>query len=247
MIDSSYNDTYISDMSGDKLHPAHNNICSFFFDPLRNYGVQQNANVQYVNSRGETFMTSYIHFTFDSLYRTYKSLGLDLENIGRFGAKKVEHLKLMNKIIRSSAQSLASYKMVADAIQYSQRYNKKYTGENEINFRSGESAYFSSMMYYKQFSESSFLPNIQYHIGPFSDVPIDHYIASQRSLNTNTLAEFNESATSNRLKLRENLVLTCVSDRLVEFIFNENNTYELIIVRKSDGKTFRKNLDLNNL
>ena len=103
------------------------------------------------------------------------------------------------------------------------------------------------MMYYKQFSEYNFLPNIQYHIGPFSDVPIDHYIASQRSLNKNTLAEFNESATSNKLEPRENLVLTCVSDRLVEFIFNENNTYELIIVRKSDGKTFRKNLDLNNL
>ena len=246
--DSSYNDTFISDMSGDKLHPANNNICSFFFDPLRNYGVKQNASLKFADKPGVLYQT-YVHFTFDSLYIDYRSLGLDLKDIGPFSnpEHREDHLKLMNKIIRNSTQSLTSYERISDKIQYSQRYNKKYIGANEINFRSGESAYFSSMMQYIPFITPDFKPNLDHNIGAFSNVSIDNYVASQRSLNKNTLKEFNEPENSTMLKRREDKVLECVSDRLTEFIFNENNTYELIIVRKGDGKTLIKSLDFKHL
>jgi hypothetical protein len=121
----------------------------------------------------------------------------------------------------------------------------------EVYYRSGESAYFSSMISNDHFPSNCFDPAVQQYtknVSSLSCINFDQYVAAQRSLNKNLnlnyeYGESSETFCDNRI----NVVKNYVCEEMNKFIFNENNVFELVCVDTRTGRAKSKILQLNQI
>lgn len=248
--------TYISDLSADKLHPAGNNISVSFFDPKRSKGweVKQNP------------VGSEQYFKWFKLYMGQIENGE--ENYCIDGRKtnstlyNTSHKQEFYDIMIEDVLMHSSYDAWHPMIQCSKR--KKLVEPNEpnaagyenekcvINFRSGESAYFSGMVPCC-FPDSCFSDK---HLGWGSHAEYigagpyhtyDAYVTMNRCLNAfnkDIDIETNEPEYGEYVTERNNVMQNYISHILYNFIFNPSNTFELVYVEKSTGLMKSKKLNI---
>ena len=120
-----------------------------------------------------------------------------------------------------------------------------------MNYRSGESAYFSGMIYNDLFPSNCFSQDSSSYtrnISSLSCVNFNQYVAAQRSLNKNI--NLNEEYGDNSETLcdnRINVVKNYVCEEMKKFIFGENNVFELVSIDRRTGRTKSKILSLNQI
>lgn len=240
---------YISDMACDKLHTSINNYSSAFFDPYRCNG--------YITSVIDSdlypfhfFKFEYSFNGFDDIYHYY-CIG---KNISKNYSVDVDRL-LLNEIINDS-HSIYGYEHSNNKssliIQCSKNPNVSSSCRYcEVHYRSGESAYFSSMISNDHFPSNCFNQAVKQYtknISSLSCVTFDQYVAAQRSLNKklNLNYEYGDSSETfcnNRI----NVVKNYVCEEMNKFIFNENNVFELVCVDTRTGRAKSKLLSLNQI
>lgn len=238
---------YISDMACDKLHPSINNYSSAFFDPYRNNG--------YITSVMDSSSSYPFHFfmfeySFNRLSDIYNDYFCIVKNI-----TKTEDSSILDKIIAAS-KNYYNYPYSSNSsstiIQYSKNPNVSSScGYCEVHYRSGESAYFSSMISNDHFPSNCFNQAVQKYtkdISSLSCINFDQYVAAQRSLNKNLnlndeYSESSETFCDNRI----NVVKNYVCEEMNKFIFNENNVFELVCVDTRTGRAKSKILQLNQI
>ena len=233
-----YKSYFISDMSCDKLHPSINNYSSSFFDPLRCQGYITNA----MDRNFYPFHLSI--FEFHKERNNYICVGKNITQTSLNSDIIDEIINVSNTYYASSFNSASSI------IQYSKNPNvtSEY-GECEVHFRSGESAYFSGMIYSDHFPSNCFNTNVGSYtknISSLARVTFDQYIAAQRSLNHNLINETGETDPTfctNRI----NIVKNYVCEEMDKFIFNDNNVFELICIDNRTGRTRSKIFPLTQL
>ena len=241
---------YISDMACDKLHPSINNYSSAFFDPYRCNG--------YITSVIDNDSFPFHFFMFKYSSNNYLNIDNNYYCIGTNITKKdiiSVNSKILNEIILASKRNYNNLYISSASsriIQYSKNTNinspcKSY----EVRYRSGESAYFSSMISDDHFPTNCFnpyAPQQTKHIASLSCNTFDEYVASQRSLNKKLdlnyeYGEQSETFCDNRI----NVVKNYVCEEMNKFIFNENNVFELVCVDTRTGRTKSKILPLNQI
>ena len=241
---------YISDMACDKLHPSINNYSSAFFDPYRCNG--------YITSVIDNDSFPFHFFMFKYSSNNYLNIDNNYYCIGTNITKKdiiSVNSKILNEIILASKRNYNTLYISSASsriIQYSKNTNinspcKSY----EVRYRSGESAYFSSMISDDHFPTNCFnpyAPQQTKHIASLSCNTFDEYVASQRSLNKKLdlnyeYGEQSETFCDNRI----NVVKNYVCEEMNKFIFNENNVFELVCVDTRTGRTKSKILPLNQI
>jgi len=240
---------YISDMACDKLHPSINNYSSAFFDPYRNNG--------YITSvkDGDSYPFHFFMFERKSnkfgFYDDYCCIGQNITKIDSIKAN------ILNKISLASWNRYSSTDIInpnSTIIQYSKNPNVSSScGYCEVHYRSGESAYFSSMISNDHFPSNCFNTDASIYtkeISSLSCVNFEQYVAAQRSLNKELDLdyEYNESdKTFSNCNNRINVVKNYVCEEMNKFIFNENNVFELVCVDTRTGRTKSKILSLNQI
>jgi hypothetical protein len=138
------------------------------------------------------------------------------------------------------------YVSSSDVIQYSKDpvVSDTYC---RVNFRSGESAYFSGMLSNTGFPSEDFETGNPYTkmLGSLSTNSFDQYVAAQRSLNpkVNEVRDSNDTYAAKRRKY----VMDYVCSEMNKFILNEDNVFELICIDKKSGRTRSKIYTLNQL
>ena len=229
LIDSSYGEFFLSDMACDKLHPSLNNYSSSFFDPYRNRG--------YLTSAIDSFGYPFHAFNFSYLNSKYIINGQNI--IGNS-----QNQTLLDQVLYKQENP---YTSSSDVIQYSK--NPVESGTYcRVNFRSGESAYFSGMLPDTIFSTTCFKNTASEYtksIGSLSSDTFDQYIAAQRSLNYN-INELEETVRTYVFR-RETTCQNYVCSEINKFIFNEDNVFELVCIDKQSGRTRSKIYTLNQL
>lgn len=242
---------YISDMACDKLHPSINNYSSAFFDPYRCNG--------YITSVIDNYSFPFHFFMFKYSVNNYLNIDDNYYCIGTNIATKKDIIsvdsKILNEIILASKRTYNSpYISIASStiIQYSKNPNINSSCKYcEVRYRSGESAYFSSMISDDHFPANCFNPYVLQrtkNIASLSCNTFDQYVASQRSLNKNLRLDYeygdsSETFCNNRI----NVVKNYVCEEMNKFIFNENNVFELVCVDTRTGRTKSKILPLNQI
>ena len=236
-------------MACDKLHPSINNYSSAFFDPYRCNG--------YITSVIDSdlypfhfFKFEYSFNGFDDIYHYY-CIG---KNISKNYSVDVDRL-LLNEIINDS-HSIYGYEHSNNKssliIQCSKNPNVSSSCRYcEVHYRSGESAYFSSMISNDHFPSNCFNQAVKQYtknISSLSCVTFDQYVAAQRSLNKklNLNYEYGDSSETfcdNRI----NVVKNYVCEEMNKFIFNENNVFELVCVDTRTGRAKSKLLSLDQI
>ena len=236
---------YISDMACDKLHPSINNYSSAFFDPYRNNG--------YITSVKDSDLYPFHFFMFKYSLVDYD----DYYCIGKNIAKNITSTNntILNYIISASKNCYNSIDInnpSSTIIQYSKNPNVNSPCEYcEVYYRSGESAYFSSMISNDHFPSNCFDSSVQQYtknVSSLSCINFDQYVAAQRSLNKNLnlnyeYGESSETFCDNRI----NVVKNYVCEEMNKFIFNENNVFELVCVDTRTGRAKSKILQLNQI
>ena len=244
---------YISDMACDKLHPSINNYSSAFFDPYRCNG--------YITSVIDNYSFPFHFFMFKYSFNNYLNIDNNYYCIGTNITKKdiiSVNSKILNEIILASKRNYNTlytlYMSNASSriIQYSKNPNINSSCKYcEVRYRSGESAYFSSMISDNHFPSNCFDPSALQQtkkIASLSCNTFDQYVASQRSLNKNLRLDYeygdsSETFCNNRI----NVVKNYVCEEMNKFIFNENNVFELVCVDTRTGRSKSKILQLNQI
>ena len=241
---------YISDMACDKLHPSINNYSSAFFDPYRCNG--------YITSVIDNYSFPFHFFMFKYSYTNYLNIDNNYYCIGTNITKKdiiSVNSKILNEIILASKRNYNTLYMSnasSRIIQYSKNPNINSSCKYcEVRYRSGESAYFSSMISDNHFPSNYFDPSALQQtkkIASLSCNTFDQYVAAQRSLNKklDLNYEYNESSETFCNK-RIDVVKNYVCEEMNKFIFNENNVFELVCVDTRTGRTKSKILPLNQI
>ena len=229
---------FLSDMACDKLHLSLNNYSSAFFDSNRMLGVYNTVNddvpyvygFDYINNdyiancvkynQNEYFLAPRLtNKIFDTAYG-------DASIVTDIWVPDAQHLNFKT----SSAKYDSS---MSSAIQYSKIQVDNTENKCMVNFRSGESAYFSGLIgstsLYK-FNDTS--------VGSLANNSYDEYVIAQRSLNGND----NVGNVSVGANDRAQNVAKFVADEIKNFIFNDSNTFELIVVNKETGLVSSKKI-----
>lgn len=230
IIDTNYNEVFLSDMGCDKLHPSLNNYSSSFFDPYRNRGYMTAA------KDSDHYPFHAFSFSYSQAFNKYIINGQTIIKPNR------------NKAILESVlnKQTNTYVYSSDVIQYSKDpvVSDTYC---RVNFRSGESAYFSGMLSNTMFPSEDFETGNPYTkmLGSLSTNSFDQYVAAQRSLNpkVNEVRDSNDTYAAKRRKY----VMDYVCSEMNKFIFNEDNVFELICIDKKSGRTRSKIYALNQL
>jgi len=249
LIDDEHKPTYISDMSCDKLHPADNNINVSFFEPIHTDGWDVSRGIP--NSKWFKPYFGSINGGEDN----YCLDGVDISNTS------FDKNNYFTNNIRSPFME-QPYDSWHPMMQFSKRsflISSDYTSppqyENEkciVNFRSGESAYFSGMvpLYFEQncFSDKHLLSEFSQYIGSGPYHTYDSYVTMQRSLN-NIAPSVDSSANdpSPLIEKRNEVLEEYIVNKLLSFLFNNNNTFELVYVNKETGLTRSKRLVLGEI
>ena len=237
-----YTSFFINDMTCDKLHPSHNNFCSSFFDPFRSKGYKTDAVINNKNMHGFYFEKK------NDLYNMYGVIDSNIDNTkNTILNKELKDLTGLNALqyMYSDERNSAS----CDYIQYSKNKSSNPNVPCVINFRSGESAYFSSMILDQNFPDDAFSTNgeVNKKIASLADNTYDQYVAAQRSLNYNC-DEYNDGDTEETrreyVSKRREYVMDFVCSKLRDFIFNQDNTFELICVNNKTGRTKIKKIEI---
>lgn len=222
-----YKPYFISDMACDKLHPSKNNYCTSFFDPFREKGYKTDSTVSGKNFYG---------FYFKKLmYNRYSMIGTISDY---FEPTKYSFLSYCIKNARNTYKHYGISSAGCDFIQNSKRKSSNLPSDCIVNFRSGESAYFSGMLLDGRFPSGSFRNNdssINKNIASMSSNTFDNYVAAQRSLNSKC-TEYHDDGNTYFLT-RRNSVLNYVCTQMRNFIFNSENTFELVCVDTRTGRT----------
>ena len=137
-------------------------------------------------------------------------------------------------------------------IQYSKNPNVSSSCEYcEVHYRSGESAYFSSMISNDNFPSNCFNKDASKYtkdISSLSCVNFDQYVAAQRSLNKKLKLNYEYGESSEKFcDARINVVKNYVCEEMKKFIFNKNNVFELVCVDTRTGRTKSKILPLSQI
>lgn len=238
---------FISDMACDKLHPSINNYSSSFFDPYRNNG--------YITSVNDKELYPFHFFMFEYSFDGGWNIDNNYYCIGKNITKTGVNSEILNKIILASKNYYNSTYISnpsSTIIQYSKNPNiSSSCGYCEVHYRSGESAYFSSMISNDHFPSNCFNPSVpQYtkNISSLSCINFNQYVAAQRSLNkslnlNSEYGEVSKTFCNNRI----NVVKNYVCEEMNKFIFNENNVFELVCVDTRTGRAKSKILPLNQI
>ncbi len=242
---------YISDMACDKLHPSINNYSSAFFDPYRCNG--------YITSVIDNYSFPFHFFMFKYSFNNYLNIDNNYYCIGKNITKKSSNSpvdsSILNEIISASKRNYNapdSSSASSTIIQYSKNPNINSSCKYcEVRYRSGESAYFSSMISDNHFPSNCFDPSALQqtkNIASLSCNTFDQYVASQRSLNKNLRLDYEYGDSSETFcNKRINIVKNYVCEEMNRFIFNENNVFELVCVDTRTGRTKSKILPLNQI
>jgi len=237
---------YISDMACDKLHPSINNYSSSFFDPYRNNGYITSVK----DSMGypfHLFMFRYI-VNLVSRFIGYYCIGKNITSINSNDTILYDIISVSNHCYSYTSIGNPS----SSIIQYSKNPNVNSScGYCEVHYRSGESAYFSSMIsndYFPSYCFNETVGSYTKSISSLSPIVFDQYVAAQRSLNkklnlNDEYGDSSETFCNNRI----NVVKNYVCDEMNKFIFNENNVFELVCVDTRTGRTKSKILSLNQI
>lgn len=239
-----HNMTYLSDISCDKLHPSGNNINVSFFDPKTTNGWQVNKKYKDLKWLKITYGK------IDSGPQDYFINGRNFEYINEeerraFFREEIE-VPLM----------IGSYKDWHPMIQMSKRKREgkydtdleEYSGEHcIINFRSGESAYFSGMVPVS-FPRDCFHVFSQKYVGSGPSNTYDAYVTMNRSINlyNNDFDESDRSHSAFVLR-RKDFLQNYIYKEIFDFIFNEKNTFELVYAETESGITKYKKLNISDL
>ena len=230
LIDTNYNEVFLSDMGCDKLHPSLNNYSSSFFDPYRNRG--------YMTAAKDSDLYPFHAFSF-SYSQSLKKYIINGQTI----IKPNRNKDILESVLNEQARP---YIYSSDVIQYSKDPFMSDTS-CRVNFRSGESAYFSGMLPNTRFPSEDFETGNPYTklLGSLSSNSFDQYVAAQRSLNPkiNEVQDSNDTYATKRRKY----VMDYVCSEMNKFIFNEDNVFELICIDKKSGRTRSKIYTLNQL
>lgn len=239
--------TYISEMTGDKLHPAGNNINTSFFDPRQCDGWQMNANEP---------MLHWFHITYAN--GVYTAFGKSLQNGTFTNAKRVDYYinKIEKPLMKKSYIELHPMIQMSKRQMYDENVNlsnlsMEYPNQIEenpyqciINFRSGESAYFSGMTprhYYKGWNNiNCFSPEYDGRfVGSGPNQTYDAYVMMNRCINqyNDTDVDVSTQAFHDHLGRRRWFMNEYIRDQLYRFIFSRNNTFEVVYVEKTSGLT----------
>lgn len=234
LIGENYNPYFISDMGCDKLHPSQNNYTSSFFDPCRNHG--------YLTYAMDLNLYPFHAYYFNKESSIYKIYGQNM-----FGERSDDAL-LSNILNKSSL----IYNIFCDIIQYSKNPNIESTdGYCSVNYRSGESAYFSGMVLNTTFPRNCFRSDMgDGHVLGFSSMAnhtFDQYVGAQRSLNPVNGDAKDPVGDDTYVNRRKNLVKEYVCSKMDQFIFNDSNTFELICIDNKTGRTKSKVYSLNQI
>lgn len=232
LIGKDYNPVFFSDMGCDKLHPSLNNYSTSFFDPLRNYG--------YLTQLRDSNKYPFHAYYFD--YGT--SYSIKGQNI----ISDRHDSSIFKSIINKSESSYVT--SFNDLLQYSKNPIVP-SGETycQVNFRSGESAYFSGMILNKKFTSDCFNTSSAYtkSIGSLANNTFDMYVAAQRSLNIHINEVGDTSPQNTFISNRIHSVRDYVCDEMYNFIFNSNNVFELICIDNRTGRTKTKIYSLDQI
>ena len=242
---------YISDMACDKLHPSINNYSSAFFDPYRCNG--------YITSVIDDYSFPFHFFMFKYSFNNYLNIDNNYYCIGKNITQKSSNSSvdssILNEIILASKRNYNAPNINSTSstiIQYSKNPNiNSPCGYCEVRYRSGESAYFSSMISDNHFPPNCFDPSAHpqtKNIASLSCNTFDQYVASQRSLNKKLdlnyeYGESSETFCDNRIDVVKNYVC----EEMNKFIFNENNVFELVCVDTRTGRSKSKILQLKQI
>lgn len=225
---------FISDMACDKLHPSFNNYSSSFFDSYRNNGFI--SNVIDTNDIKYPFHL----FAFQNV-QDYSCIGGNIkQNIDASIFEAIQDCCNSPYIGYTQLQS-------STMIHYS-----GHSEDQTIQYRSGESAYFSGMVSDKKFNSDCFVSNASSYtknISSLYDVTYDQYVATQRSLNEklDLDSEYGDGNTQTYVNKRINTVMEYVYSKMYDFIFNTDNVFELICVDNRTGYTKIKVLSLEDI
>jgi len=249
-----HNPTYISDLASDKLHPAGNNINVSFFDPKRSKGweVKQNP------------VGSEKYFKWFKIYmgqiengdENYCIDGRKTNNVLYNASHKQDfyNTRIENVLMNDS------YDLWYTMMQFSKR--KKLVEQHEpvapgyedekcnINFRSGESAYFSGMTpccfptdcfsdkYIGWGQHARYIGSGPYHT-------YDAYVTMNRCLNIfNNDIDIDSHEQEHYVEERNIVMQDYMFQVLYSFIFNPANTFELIYVEKATGILKSKKINI---
>lgn len=235
---------FISDMACDKLHPSSNNYSSSFFDPYRNKG--------YITSIRDNESYPFHLFLFEYGKVNLSTDGYDYYCVGK--NINGQNDTILKRILFASINDYGTDDLNSSStlIQYSKNPNiKSSNGYCEMNYRSGESAYFSGMIYNDLFPSNCFSQDSSSYtrnISSLSCVNFNQYVAAQRSLNKNInlneeYGDKSETLCDNRI----NVVKNYVCEEMKKFIFGENNVFELVSIDRRTGRTKSKILSLNQI
>ena len=240
---------YISDMACDKLHPSINNYSSSFFDPYRCNG--------YITSVLDSDSYPFHFFMFECISNDEFDIDNDYVCIGKNITKNSTDINstILNYIILSSKNHYNYTGVInpsSTIIQYSKNPNVSSSCEYcEVHYRSGESAYFSSMISNDHFPSNCFNKDASKYtkdISSLSCVNFDQYVAAQRSLNKKLKLNYEYGESSEKFcDARINVVKNYVCEEMKKFIFNKNNVFELVCVDTRTGRTKSKILPLSQI
>lgn len=251
--DASIYKCHISDMSLDKLHPSGNNIASNILD----------SSFKSVNPYGRIHCPGALNITFAD-----ESAGVPITMTNWYGRaiSKKSWNSNGNKTyaIDSSNFLKQRYNENLGYLQYSK--HRFSSGDYYPNFRGGDSAYFSGMtnemfskscFYFIKFSTDDPIANmVKKQVFFANHIPV-LTISSKSTYNhfvnhinyTNTHYKKNnryrdvsviDSSYDECIKQRQIEENNVVSEEMKSFYFNENNTYELIIVNKKTGRMIER-------
>lgn len=246
--------TYVSDISADKLHPTGNNINVSFFDPKRSKGWEMK-----VNPTGSEQYFKWFRMYIGQIGNSPENYCLDGRKTNSASYTIGHRQDFYDTRIENVFMS-GNYDSWHPMMQFSKRkrlnevFEPTAPGyENEkcvINFRSGESAYFSGMVPCC-FPDGCFDPkHLSWgqhanYIGSGPYHTYDAYVTMNRSLNA-----FNndiEDDGAGYVTERNDFMQDYMYQVLYSFIFKPENTFELVYVEKATGLAKSKKLNVGEL
>jgi hypothetical protein len=244
------NRVFISDQSADKLHPSGNNIrinCTSY----KNKSITKKrewANIEYLTTTGNIAWVDPYRINFSSNSTYYSTFG-------------------------DYYFSRYPYQRTHSFVQYSKRNDEDPC---PINFRGGESAYFSGMTvpsftkqyvtkmslktgnkhpdapigkWDTQYSDETF-KNLYNNLNTYKNSSFDNYAANILSLNENcdVFGDYYwnnyisydttgiDSLWINGARIRNEIVSDYVTHKMAEFLFSDENKYEIVAIKRRKTK-----------
>ena len=260
---------YVSDMSADKLHPSGNNITAPFINPLyeNEYGIETDARSQYVMLRYP--MESARMYVYGFRFR--QKLGTSYANIFYEAIGLADYFQTLEDGKYRKALLDQDIVKIAYDLRYGDLGNHTLITYPKItvihpedlntlypciiDFMGGESAYFSSMVNDSMFDPTihgKYYSNINKGLsqpGCFANNTFDEYVGFQRSLSEYTNNSYdNEGDRAKHWSNRVDVAKQYICKKIKEFIFSDENKYELICVNKKSGRvTIIQNVKPNDI